>query len=67
MGDMTAIIGCETTDDVVSSGGYWEAMRIVICAARGLFLSSTYFQHKMIHKYTWRRQIGQDEQKGLID
>ncbi len=26
-----------------------------ICAERGLFLSSTFFQHKMIHRYTWAR------------
>ncbi len=24
-----------------------------ICAERGLFLSNTFFQHKMIHRYTW--------------
>ncbi len=26
-----------------------------ICAGRGLFLSNTSFQHKMIHRYTWAR------------
>ncbi len=26
-----------------------------ICADRGLFLVNTFFQHKMIHRYTWAR------------
>ncbi len=34
-----------------------------ICAERGLFLSNTSFQHKMIHRYTWAR--GND--RSLID
>ena len=25
------------------------------CAERGLFLANYFFQHKMIHRYTWRR------------
>ncbi len=37
-----------------------------VCAERGLFLTNTFFQHKNIHRYTWRR--GNDyQQKGLID
>ncbi len=27
-----------------------------ICAERGLFLLNTFFQHKMIHRYTWARR-----------
>ncbi len=34
-----------------------------ICAERGLFLSNTSFQYKMIHRYTWAR--GND--RSLID
>ncbi len=34
-----------------------------ICAERGLFLLNTFFQHKMIHMYTWAR--GDD--RNLID
>ncbi len=34
-----------------------------ICAERGLFLSNTFFQHKMIHRYTWAR----GSEKSLID
>ncbi len=37
-----------------------------VCAERRLFLTNTFIQHKIIHRYTWRR--GNDcEQKGLID
>ncbi len=38
-----------------------------ICAERGLFLANTFFQHKMIHRYTWRRREDGGEQKSLID
>ncbi len=34
-----------------------------ICAKRGLFLSNTFFQHKMIHRYTWAR----GNERSLID
>ncbi len=34
-----------------------------ICAERGLFLSNTFFQHKMIHRYTWAR----GNERSLID
>ncbi len=41
--------------------------RVDVCAERGLFLANTFFQHKMIHLYTWRwREDGGDE-KSLID
>ena len=38
-----------------------------ICPERGLFLANTFFQHKMIHRYTWRRKDEGAEQKRLID
>ncbi len=34
-----------------------------ICAERGLFLANTFFQHKMIHRYTWAR----GDERSLID
>ncbi len=34
-----------------------------ICVERGLFLSNTFFQHKMIHRYTWVR----GNERSLID
>ncbi len=38
-----------------------------VCAERGLFLGNTVFQHKMIHRYTWRRREDGGEEKSLID
>ncbi len=32
-----------------------------------MFLSNTFFQHKMIHRYTWRRREDGGEEKSLID
>ncbi len=39
-----------------------------ICAERGLFLSNTFFQHKMIHRYTWARgnEISKEKVGGVI-
>ncbi len=34
-----------------------------ICAERGLFLTNTFFQHKMIHRYMWVR----GNERSLID
>ncbi len=36
------------------------------CAERGLFLTNTFFQHKMIHWYTWRRREDGGDKKSLI-
>ncbi len=38
-----------------------------VCAERGLFLANTFFQHKMIHRYTWRRREDGGNEKGLTD
>ncbi len=38
-----------------------------IWAERGLFLANTFFQHKMIHRYMWRRRKDGGEEKSLID
>ncbi len=37
------------------------------CAERGLFLANTFFQHKMIHRYTWRRREDGGEERSAID
>ena len=71
MGDMNARVGDESVEEVVgkwgvpgrNENGEWL---VDVCAERGLFLANTFFQHKMIHRYTWRRGR-EDEQKGLID
>ncbi len=38
-----------------------------VCAERGLFLANTFFQHRMIHRYTWRRREDVGEEESLID
>lgn len=39
-----------------------------LCAERKLFLANTFFEHKHIHRYTWRRvECGGVEQRSLID
>lgn len=53
--------------------GKWESVKdstdiekVFGTFKEGMFLANTFFQHKNIHRYTWRR--GNDyEQKGLID
>ena len=68
MGDMNARVGDECVEDVVGKCGVpgWNEngeWLVEVCAETGLFLANTFFQHKIIHRYTWRRA----EQKGLID
>ncbi len=38
-----------------------------VCAERGLFLANTFFQHRLIHRYTWRRRDERGKQKSMID
>ncbi len=38
-----------------------------MCAERGLFLANTFFQQKMIYRYTWRRGEVGGEKRSLID
>jgi len=72
MGDMNAKVGYEEVDGVVGKWGVpgvnenGECL-VDVCAERGLFLANTFFEHKMIHRYTWRRSDEREEQKGLID
>ncbi|MEL7177812.1 MAG: reverse transcriptase domain-containing protein [Pseudomonadota bacterium] len=72
MGDMNAKVGEEEIEGVVGKWGVAGVNEngeylVNICAERGLFLANTCFEHKMIHRYTWRRMQGEVEQKGLID
>ncbi len=46
--------------DVVNDNGQYF---VDICAERGLFLSNTFFQNKMIHRYTWAK----GNERSLID
>ena len=53
--------GCETilgphgTCTAHNNNGEWL---IAFCAVNGLTISNTFFQHKFIHKKTWRSQDG---------
>jgi len=38
---------------------------VEMCAERGLICGNTWFQKKMIHKYTWNRECG--DERILID
>ncbi len=38
-----------------------------VCAERGQFLANTLFQHKVIHRYTWRRREDEGEERSMID
>ncbi len=47
--EIGGVIGKYGVDGAHENGQYL----VDICAERGLFLLNTFFQHKMIHRYTW--------------
>ncbi len=60
LGDMNESVGSTETGGVVGKFGVDGVNEngqylVDICAERGLFLANTFFQHKMIHRYTWAR------------
>ncbi len=60
LGDMNVRIGRAEIGGVVGKYGVDEVNEngqclLDICAERGLFLSNTFFKHKMIHRYTWAK------------
>ncbi len=60
LGDMNARVGSTEIGGVVGKYGVDRVNEnghyfVDICAERGLFLSNTFFQYKMIHRYTWSR------------
>ena len=72
MGDMNAKVGCEEVPGIVGKWGVPGTNEngnylVDVCAERRLFLANTCFEHKMIHRFTWGRKVGDVEQKGLID
>ena len=72
MGDMNAKVGCEEVPGIVGKWGVPGVNEngdhlVGVCAEKKLFLANTQFEHRMIHRYTWRRNAGGVEQKGLID
>ena len=72
MGDMNGRVGSSEVAGVVGKWGVEGVNEngehlVDMCAERGLFLANTCFEHRLIHRYTWRRGDGRDEQKSLID
>ncbi len=71
-GDMNGRVG---SSELAGGVGKWGVdganengeQLVDVCAERGLFLANTFFQHKMIHSYTWRRKEDGGEEKSLID
>ncbi len=49
--EIRGVVGEFGVDGMTDNGHYF----VDICAERGLFLANTFFQHKMIHRYTWAR------------
>jgi len=70
LGDMNAKVGDREQDGVVGKFGVpginenGECL-VEMCAERGLICGNTWFQKKMIHKYTWEREHG--DERSLID
>ncbi len=57
--EIGGVVGKYVVDGVNENGQYL----VDICAEMGLLLSNTFFQHKMIHRYTWAR----GNNRSLID
>ncbi len=71
-GNMKGRVGSRELAGVVGKWGVDGANEngehlVEVCAERGLFLANTFFKHKMIHQYTWRRREDGREEKSLID
>ena len=72
LGDMNGRVGSSEIAGLVGKWGVDGVNEngehlVDICAERGLFLANTFFQHKQIHRYTWRRRDERGEQKSVID
>ncbi len=57
--EIGGVVGKYGVEGVNENGQYF----VDICAERGLFLLNTFFQHKMIHRYTWAR----GNERSMID
>ncbi len=71
-GDMNGRVGNSELAGVVGKWGVEGVNEngehlVDICAERRLFLANTFFQHKMIHRYTRRRTEDGGDKKSLID
>lgn len=61
--EVAGVVGKWGADGVSENGEHL----VDVCAERQLFLANTCFQHRMIHRYTWRRRDERGEQKSMID
>ena len=70
LGDMNAKVGDREIDGITGKFGVPGVNEngeklVEMCAERDLIVGNTWFQKKMIHKYTWVRDNG--EERSLID
>ncbi len=68
LGNMNARVGSTEIGGVVGKYGVEGVNEngqylVAICTERGPLLSNTFFQHKMIHRYSWAR----GDERSLID
>ncbi len=61
--EVAEVVGKWGVDGVNENG----EQLVNICADKGLFLANTFFQHRLIHRYTWRKRDERGEQKSMID
>ncbi len=61
--EVAGVAGKRSVDGVNEKGEHL----VDVCAERGLFLANTFFQHRLIHRYTWRRRDERGEQKSMIN
>ena len=61
--EIGSVVGKWGVDGVNENGEYL----VDTCAERGLFLTNTFFEHKMIHRYTWKRRDERGDQMSVID
>ncbi len=61
--EVAGVVGQWDVDGVNENGEHL----VDVCAERGLFLANIFFQHKLIHRYTWRRRDERGKQNSMID
>ena len=61
--EIAGVVGKWNMDEVNENGEYL----VDTSAEKGLFLANPFYQHKMIHRYTWGRRDELVEQKKKID
>ncbi len=73
IGDMNGRVGARRVVGVVGGGGVQSdvdgngSALVDVCVGRRLMIANTFFQHKMIHRHTWRvewKREGESERCG---